>query len=195
MYKVTIHVPIAKDLSDIQRTQLIGVAQVVGPKLPLLDEQTYPAVFVRNLCLFMGRTPPFVCRARDGGDRVSYNIWGPNTEPFDAGGIIAETRPARQGAFAVRIQFSKIERIEYRIGENGKRTKHLGFDDWVEFNRLINEWLDGWHFSSEVRSSSFIVRWRDKRRVQFTRGDYHGLKDAWELSYQRESIPAPPPTY
>lgn len=54
------------------------------------------------------------------------------------------------------------------------------FDHWLSLNKAVNDVLDRENVSAEVKSSSFVVRTRSKRRITYVPGDYHGVDAEWK---------------
>lgn len=56
-------------------------------------------------------------------------------------------------------------------------TKEL----WIEFNNVVNDWLDRQPFAktSEVRSPAYLVREEGRRRHWYVSKTYRGTDDEW----------------
>jgi len=156
MYKVTLRAP---------NHQTLTWDWIIGSLSAWMHDA--PTRVVRRT---QGASEPTALNVADGG--------------FDAGGIITSSHPAtRSGAYVYVMEFSKLELRKYTV-RNNRRTRHLGADDWIQFNKDINAWLDDISarhgISSDVQSSSYVVRDRNRARTSFTPGNFHGIGDAWK---------------
>ncbi len=81
-------------------------------------------------------------------------------------------------------EFRRIRTLKIQVDHVRTSTSQgMTHEDWIEFNELINGWLDILYgidgTSSDVKSSSYLVRYRNQARLTYTPGDYHGVNDKW----------------
>jgi hypothetical protein len=76
------------------------------------------------------------------------------------------------------IEFNSIYK-EYDDETDQRGEFTLNSDDWIIFNNVVNDWADGTGLNISVKSATFVIRTRNKRRVSFVAGDYHGAETEW----------------
>ena len=126
------------------------------------------------------------------GSPKETTILGDLEEVINARGFVLEdpprggvklfvTKKVTGDGTSIAIGLGRVRLDEHRIDNRSKRrTKTLSPDDWIVFNNVVNDWLDARGWSAEVKSSSYVIRLRNKRRVTFTPGNYHGVDDEWQ---------------
>lgn len=118
------------------------------------------------------KATPFETRVRDSRWAKSRGVDGLMSD-----GIVETTKTGKTG-FVTRIEISQVLTKEHY--DNGSRkTRYLDHPRWIEFNHIINDWLDTLGASAEVKSSSYVIRTRKRRRETFLPGDYHGAQSTW----------------
>ncbi len=114
---------------------------------------------------------PFETRVRDDRWAKKHGV------SVLCGGIVETTKQGKSG-FVTRVAISQVLAKEHY--DNGSRkTRYLDHNRWIEFNRIINDWLDEIEVSAEVKSSSYVIRTRSRRRETYVPGDYHGAESVW----------------
>lgn len=62
-------------------------------------------------------------------------------------------------------------------GRKHKRADYLEGLDWVSWNDMLNDALDSIGHDGDVRSTTCILRWGRKRRIEYVSGTYGGEWD------------------
>lgn len=149
---------------------------------PWMDRET----IVSSLSVWMRGSIFTVVPRTASSQRWEWEDTGKPGLDFDGRGIGVTSRTAKDHV-VYTVEFGKVMLHAHETDPvTGRRSRNLRHDHWITFNTEVNAWLDmlsaQYGISSDAKSSSYVVRDRNRARHTFTPGNYHGIGDEWTVA-------------